>query len=232
MFICLYLYKVHNNLTELFNTHFKIRVNDDSIVDLQSNQLWERIVIWQLDNGWPFQVQWNTFDPYDEETKNGAHNVTVRNIQVIHVESGDWNYHPFPNAGYFGLGYKSVFGAKQGLSNIKTGFTFHDIDVDGGLWIPLVSMQVGISPFSDPKWTKGEQPTCCNNGVLSDFTFRNINVQYTQTTRSSLKVTDPSAGGLIQNILFDNVNVDGSQKYFKENIDYNFEGVEGIRFEN
>jgi hypothetical protein len=53
-----------------------IRVNDDSTVDYQSHQLWERNTIWQLDSGWPFMLQWNTWDSYD--VGNGASNVTIR----------------------------------------------------------------------------------------------------------------------------------------------------------
>ncbi len=52
------------------------RVNDDSTVNYQSHQLWERNTIWQLDSGWPFMLQWNNWDSYD--VGNGASNVTIR----------------------------------------------------------------------------------------------------------------------------------------------------------
>ena len=80
-----------------------IRVNDDSTVDYQSDQLWERNTIWQLDSGWPFMLQWNTWDSYD--LGNGASNVTIRDTTLVHIEQR--------SDSAYGGDYRSVFGAWQ-----------------------------------------------------------------------------------------------------------------------
>lgn len=169
-----------------------IRVNDDCNPDFQSNQVWERNMLWQLDNGWPFMMQWNTDDVFEPGLGGGAQNVVYQDSTVVHVEQLD--------AGAYGGDRRSVFGAWQGMSNTKTNLRFKNINIEGGVWTALIMLYVGNGPFS-------QVPNkCCGNGNLTGISFENIAFEY-HGAQTSLITGNAQAGGRIRDVNFKGVTI-------------------------
>jgi hypothetical protein len=171
-----------------------IRVNDDNHPDFQSNQLWERNTLWQLANGWPFMIQWNTRDSFDP--LDGAENVTVRDSVIVHVEQ--------ISKDAYGGNYRSVFGAWQGEPKPNTirDFVFSNIAIEGGIWVALIMMYVHPGPFSYKPWD------CCYSGALSGFQFNDIVVDQWPNRNSWLR-GNKTHDGLISGIAFNGVSISG-----------------------
>lgn len=169
-----------------------IRTNDDCNPDFQSNQVWERNTLWQLDNGWPFMIQWNTNDVFEPALAGGAQNVVYQDSTVVHVEQVD--------ARAYGGDRRSVFGAWQGMSNTKTNIKFKNIAIEGGMWTALIMLYIGNGPFSEVPYK------CCGNGNLTDISFENIQFEY-HGAQTSLLLGDSQAGGGIHNINFNDVTI-------------------------
>jgi len=93
------------------------KVNDDAVKAFQSDLLVRRVTIWQLDNGMPFMLSWNT--PGD------TRNITVRDCTVVHVEHA-WDFGDRARP--------AVFGAVHGGRAALRGYLFEDIDVEGPVW--------------------------------------------------------------------------------------------------
>ena len=185
-----------------------IRVNDDATVDYQSHQIWQRNIIWQLDNGWPFLMQWNTWDGYEPvPALNGVTNVVVKDSIVVHVEQlpiGNYNIGCADGTNRYDGNHRSIFGAWQGESNVVQNITFENIVVEGGLWTMPFYLHVGDSPFSQT------QCSCCSNGQINNILFKNINFQYWAAQWSNIS-GNVAKGGLVSNIEFRNISIDGTR---------------------
>lgn len=86
------------------------KVNDDAIKLYRSNTVARRCVIWQMENGAPFQIGWN-MPGYNS-------NFHVYDIDIIRVE------HPWDNPN------EAVFDAIHGCSGVMTDYLYEDIRID------------------------------------------------------------------------------------------------------
>lgn len=129
-----------NGLIE--NCFFK--VNDDAIKLYRSNTIARKCVIWQMENGAPFQIGWNM-------TGENS-NFHVYDMDVIRVEH-QWDN---PN--------EAVFDAIHGSSGIMKHYLFEDIRIDNCNY-RLFHLMTKPNRFG--KWD-------AEKGELSDFVFRNI----------------------------------------------------------
>lgn len=194
------------------------RTNDDNCADPVSHQLWERNTFWQLANGWPFMIQWNTQDSFQPD--GGATNITVRDQIIVHVEQDD-THDPY------GGPYRSVFGAWQGepAPNAVTDVTFSNVHVEGGLYVRLFMMTVRPSRFSkDPG-------ICCGSGSLSDIEFSGVTSEFWPSVDSWLE-GNVTQKGYISNVHFDALNIAGKHVLSPEgmNMIVDTKSVFGVTF--
>ena len=107
-----------------------LKCNDDAIKLYHSGNRVRDSVIWQMENGAPFQISWNM----------GGENrgFEVRNCDVIHVDH-EWDN---PNAG--------VFDAIHGGSGTMADYLFEDIRIENAGW-RLMSLQIRPNIFSRAK---------------------------------------------------------------------------------
>jgi hypothetical protein len=96
-------------------------VNDDSLKLYRSGMKVRRCVIWQLENGAPFQFSWNM--------PGRQHGFDVRDVDVIRVE------HAWDNDN------EAVFNAIHGGSGHMSGYHFEDIRIENCDW-RLLSLQI------------------------------------------------------------------------------------------
>ncbi len=122
------------------------KVNDDAVKLYWSNMTVRRCVIWQLENGAPFQISWNM--PSD----NSGFRVT--DCDVIRAE------HRWDNANL------AIFGSIHGGPGHMSDYLFEDIRVENAHWC-LVRLTMEKTRFSAHH--KGW-------GRISGLTFRNITV--------------------------------------------------------
>ena len=102
-------------------------VNDDSIKLYRSGMKVRDCVIWQLENGAPFQFTWNM--------PGRQHGFDVRNVDVIRVE------HEWHNDN------EAVFDSIHGGSGNMSGYYFEDIRIENCDW-RLISLQIKRNKFS------------------------------------------------------------------------------------
>lgn len=121
-----------------------IKVNDDALKLYVSNTVVRDCVIWQLENGAPFQISWNM--PSDN---SGFH---VKNIDIIRMEH-EWN-----NINL------AVFDAVHGGRGHMRNYLFEDIRIENADW-RLFHITLDQHQFANSR--KGM-------GQISDLTFRNI----------------------------------------------------------
>ena len=193
----------HGSVSDSF-----LRANDDLAVDFQSHQVWERNVLWQLDNGWPFLIQWNTYDKNERDPRalNGAINVSVRDSVVVHYEAqgydGSYNIGCASGTHTYDFNPKSIFGAWQGEENTIADFTFERIAVEGGMWAQHFWMRVGDSPFSE------RHCNCCGSGNLAGLTFRDIWFEW-PAYRGSVVAGNTTSGGRVTKMRLEGIIVEG-----------------------
>ena len=133
----------HNGLVE--DCFFK--VNDDAIKLYHSNMLVQNCVIWQMENGAPFQISWNM--PSDN---SGFH---VRDIDVIRVEH-QWDN---PNEAVF----DSIHGGRGHMSD----YLFENIRIENADW-RLFYITIDKNEFADSSRGMGR---------ISNLVFRNITAE-------------------------------------------------------
>jgi hypothetical protein len=172
------------------------RVNDDTLVDFMSHQYYEGNTLWQLDNGWPVQIQWNTKDRFERALNNGVQNVTLKDTTVVHVEQISNNA--------YGGDYRSVIGAWQGIASTITGVTIDGLRVEGGVWVALFMFCVRPSPFSIPP------NKCCGSGSLKNISLSNFDIQYKGFMHSTIagNMTDH---GRIDGVFFKGLTLAGKR---------------------
>jgi hypothetical protein len=120
------------------------KVNDDAVKLYVSEMTVKDCVIWQMENGAPFQISWNM--PSDN---SGFH---VSNIDVIRVE------HQWDNKN------EAVFDAIHGGRAHMSDYLFEDIRIENADW-RLFYITIDKNEFADS--SKGM-------GRISNLVFRNI----------------------------------------------------------
>ncbi len=121
-----------------------VKVNDDAFKLYESDTTVRDIVIWQLENGAPFQISWNM--PTDN------HGFVVQDIDIIHMEH---------TADQINL---SAVNALHGGAGHMSGYLFEDIRIENADW-RLFYLSLQQTEFS---------PDGGEMGQLSDVIFRNI----------------------------------------------------------
>lgn len=139
-----------NSLIE--NCFFK--VNDDAIKLYHSNTVARRCVIWQMENGAPFQIGWN-MSGYNS-------NFHVYDIDIIRVE------HPWDNPN------EAVFDAIHGSSGIMTDYLYEDIRIDN---CEHRLFHIMTRPNRFGSWNP-------DRGEVRNLTFRNIECYTTPKMRN------------------------------------------------
>jgi len=107
-----------------------VRANDDSLKLYMSHTRWERNLIWQLDNGWPLMLSWNTM--------SNEHNISVTDTVVVHVEhTGDTH------------GARAVVGAVHGGTAHLSNYRFENLVVEGPVFRPfgITVQKTQFGPF-------------------------------------------------------------------------------------
>ncbi len=121
-----------------------LKCNDDAIKLYNSGTRVLRTTIWQMENGAPFQMSWNS---------NGNRNgFLVKDCDVIHVDHA-WDN---PNEG--------VFVAIHGGNGHLSDFLFEDIRVENIDW-RLFTIQIMPN-----EWAKADHPGSVSNLVFKNIT--------------------------------------------------------------
>ncbi len=120
------------------------KVNDDAIKLYTTNTTARNCVIWQMENGAPFQIGWNGATPYA--------NCYVNNIDIIRVE------HEWDNEN------EAVFCAVHGGSSHKEHFLMENVRIDNSNWRIF---HIVTKPNRWGDWNP-------EKGSISDIKFRNI----------------------------------------------------------
>ncbi len=123
-----------------------VKVNDDAFKLYDSDTTVRDTVIWQLDNGAPFQMSWNM--PTDNQ------GFVVQNIDIIRMEH---------RTDQINL---AAVDAVHGGSGHMSGYLFEDIRIENADWRAFY-LTLQRNDFSPPDNEMGQ---------ISDVTFRNINV--------------------------------------------------------
>lgn len=93
--------------------HCFTKVNDDAIRLYDDNSMARHCVIWQMENGSPFQIGWGGGD---------ARNFYAKDIDIIRVES------------YYDNENEAVFCAIKGTGGINSRYLYEDIRVENCDW--------------------------------------------------------------------------------------------------
>jgi hypothetical protein len=167
------------------NCFFK--VNDDAIKLYQSNTTARHCVIWQMENGAPFQLGWNGTNDYS--------NCHVYDMEVIRVE------HEWDNEN------EAVICAIHGGKGHKTNFLFEDIRIDNSNW------RIFHLITKPNRW--GQWDT--ERGSMSNMIFRNIEMYGGQNIASLIMGHDtkhPVYKLKFENIIINGVKSLGERKNF------------------
>ncbi len=137
-----------------------VKVNDDAFKLYESNTTVRDCVIWQLENGAPFQISWNM--PTDN---SGFH---VKNIDIIRMEhrSDQINL----------AAVDAVHGGNGRMSN----YLFEDIRIENANW-RLFYITLAKHEFADRKNKMGQ---------IFNLTFRNITATGSFQRRNAIKGWD------------------------------------------
>lgn len=120
------------------------KVNDDAIKLYRSNTIARKCVIWQMENGAPFQIGWN-MPGYNT-------NFHVYDVDIIRVE------HPWDNPN------EAVFDAIHGSNGIMTNYLYEDIRIDN---CEHRLFHIMTKPNRFGSWDP-------ERGEIRNLTFRNI----------------------------------------------------------
>jgi len=121
-----------------------IKVNDDALKPYESNTVIRDCVIWQLENGAPFQISWNM------PTDNSG--FLVKNIDIIRMEHRTEQIN------------LAAFDAVHGGSGHMSDYLFEDIRIENADW-RLFYLTLAKHEFA---------PRDGEMGQISNLTFRNI----------------------------------------------------------
>jgi hypothetical protein len=167
------------------NCFFK--VNDDAIKLYQNKTEAKNCVIWQMENGAPFQLGWNGTNDYS--------NCYVHDIDVIRVE------HEWDNEN------EAVICAIHGGRGNKTNFLFEHIRIDNSNW------RIFHLVTKPNRW--GQWNT--ERGSMSDMVFRNIEMYGEQLIPSLIMGHDekhPVYNLKFENIIINGKRTKGERKNF------------------
>ncbi len=137
-----------------------VKVNDDAFKLYESNTVVRDCVIWQLENGAPFQISWNM--PTDNT------NFHVKNIDIIRMEhrSDQINL----------AAVDAVHGGNGHMSN----YLFEDIRIENANW-RLFYITLAKHEFADRANKMGQ---------ISNLTFRNITASGSFQRKNAIKGWD------------------------------------------
>lgn len=136
------------------------KVNDDAIKLYRSNMKAHNCVIWQMENGAPFQIGWNM---------SGLNsNFEVKNIDIIRVEH-QWDN---PN--------EAVVDAIHGSEGIMENYLFENIRIDN---CDFRFIHLMTKPNRFGKWNP-------DKGELRNFVFRNIECYTQPTMKNIIRGYD------------------------------------------
>lgn len=163
------------------------KVNDDAIKLYQSRTEARNCVIWQMENGAPFQLGWNGNNDYSD--------CYIHDIEVIRVE------HEWDNEN------EAVICAIHGGKGHKTNFLFENIRIDNSIWriFHLVT-----KPNRWGQWN-------LESGSISSMVFRNIEMFGEQKIPSLLMghdVKHPVYNIKFENIKINGIRTKGERKDF------------------
>jgi hypothetical protein len=133
------------------------KVNDDALKLYFSNMVVRDCVIWQLENGAPFQISWNM--PSDN---SGFH---VSNIHVIRAE------HRWDNDNL------AIFDAIHGGRGHMRDYLFENIQIENADW-RLFFITIQPNEFADPAGGFGQ---------ISHLIFRNITVDGSMKKQNTIR---------------------------------------------
>jgi hypothetical protein len=137
-----------------------VKVNDDAFKLYESNTTVRDCVIWQLENGAPFQISWNM--PTDNSR------FRVKNIDIIRME------HRSDQINLAAI--DAVHGGNGHMSN----YLFEDIRIENANW-RLFYITLAKHEFADPNNEMGQ---------ISDLTFRNITATGSFQRKNAIKGWD------------------------------------------
>lgn len=164
------------------NCFFK--VNDDAVKLYDSGMRVRNCVLWQMENGAPFQISWNM--------QGTNHDIQVSNCDVIRTEHkhDDWN--------------NAVFASIHGGEGYMHDYLFEDIRIENAHG-RLFSLLVQTNKFQTEVVA---HPNLL--GRISDLTFRNITVDgsMVQSTRSN-RIRGWDAKRRVSNVTFQNLKTNG-----------------------
>ena len=136
------------------------KVNDDAIKLYEDNNIARRCVIWQMENGSPFQIGWGG----DEDVSN----FTAYDCDVIRVE------HEWDNEN------EAIFCSIHGSPGHKRQYLYENIRIENSQW------RVFHIITKPNRWAEWDP----ERGNLSDLTFRNIDFKGVQKVPSLIKGWD------------------------------------------
>lgn len=164
-------------------TNVFTKVNDDGVKPFESDTLYEKLTIWQQQNGWAIMLSWLS--------EGLQSNITVRDATVIHDGHGwDWSVDGCdpcrPN--------QATIGAVHGGSSTIQNVLVENIILETKVWRPV---WFGIDKSF---WAQD------GNGILKDWTIRNIQVQ--GGAEKDSEVLAGKKSDQIDGILFDGFNTE------------------------
>lgn len=163
------------------------KVNDDAVKLYQNNTEAKNCVIWQMENGAPFQMGWNGTNDYG--------NCYVHDIEVIRVE------HEWDNEN------EAVICAIHGGKGHKTNFLFENIRIDNSTW------RIFHLVTKPNRWGQWDR----ERGSMSNMIFRNIEMYDEQKIPSLIMGHDakhPVYNMKFENIIINGVKTLGERQNF------------------
>jgi hypothetical protein len=136
------------------------KLNDDAVKLYFSDMVVRDCVIWQMENGAPFQISWNM--------SSDNSNFHLSNIDVIRVEH-EWNNRN-----------EAVFDSIHGGRGHMSDYLFEDIRIENADW-RLFYITIDKNEFADSSRGMGR---------ISNLTFRNITVDDHMKKPSTIKGWD------------------------------------------
>jgi hypothetical protein len=186
----------YNGLVE--DCFFKL--NDDAVKLYFSNMAVVDCIIWQMENGAPFQISWNM--PSDN---SGFH---VKNIDIIRVEH-QWNNRN-----------EAVFDSIHGGRGHMSDYLFADIRIENADW-RLFYITIDKNEFAD---------TSRGMGRISNLTFKNITVDGPMKKSNTIKGWDSNhrvSNVLFENIMVNGRYITNAEN---GNFEIDPETTDNIRF--
>lgn len=176
------------------------KCNDDAVKLYFSNMTVRDCVIWQMENGAPFQISWNM--------SSDNSNFHVENIDVIRVE------HKWDNRN------EAVFDAIHGGRGHMSNYLFEDIRIENAVW-RLFYITIDKNDFANSSRGMGR---------ISNLTFKNISVDGAMKRSNTIKGWDPShqvSNVLFENVIVNGKYITNAKD---GNFEIDPETTDNIRF--